>query len=147
MWAFVLLLPLAAGFYLPGVAVREYAQDEKVDIKVNKLTSTKTQLPYDFYSLPFCKPESVTNAVENLGEVLHGSVIQNSPYDIFMGKTDFKVLCRVELNPKESALLAKRIKEDYRVHLIMDNLPAATKMIREMPDGKQITMYDRGYPP
>ena len=31
-------------FYLPGVAVREYAQDERVEIKVNKLTSTKTQL-------------------------------------------------------------------------------------------------------
>ena len=45
-----------------------------------------------------------------------------------------------------AALLAKRIKEDYRVHLIMDNLPAATKMIREMPNGNTITMYDRGYP-
>merc|ERR1712087_250904 len=41
---------------------------------------------------------------------------------------------------------AQRIREDYRVHLIMDNLPAATKMIREMPSGKTITMYDRGYP-
>ena len=34
----------AAGFYLPGVAVREYQADERVEIKVNKLTSTKTQL-------------------------------------------------------------------------------------------------------
>ena len=63
-----------------------------------------------------------------------------------MGKSDFKVLCRLELTKKTSALLAQRIKEDYRVHLILDNLPAATKMIREMPDGKTITMYDRGYP-
>ena len=67
--------------------------------------------PYDFYSLPFCKPETVFNHVENLGEVLHGSVITNSPYDIFMGKSDFKVLCRVELTKKTSALLAQRIKE------------------------------------
>lgn len=136
----------AAAFYLPGVAVREYQADERVDIKVNKLTSTKTQLPYDYYTLPFCKPDTIVNAVENLGEVLHGSVIQNSAYDIYMGKSDFKVLCRVELTKNSAALLAKRIKEDYRVHLIMDNLPAATKMIREMPDGKTITMYDRGYP-
>ena len=142
----VALLSTASGFYLPGIAPHEYADGERVEIKVNQLSSTKTQMPYDYYSLPFCKPAETVSAVENLGEVLHGSVIQNSPYDIFMGKTDFKVLCRVELNPKESALLAKRIKEDYRVHLIMDNLPAATKMIREMPDGKQITMYDRGYP-
>jgi hypothetical protein len=142
----VALLSTASAFYLPGIAPHEYADGERVEIKVNQLSSTKTQMPYDYYSLPFCKPTETVSAVENLGEVLHGSVIQNSPYDIFMGKTDFKVLCRVELTPKTSALLAKRIKEDYRVHLIMDNLPAATKMIREMPDGKQITMYDRGYP-
>ena len=41
---FSVLLAAARGFYLPGVAVREYQQDERVDIKVNKLTSTKTQL-------------------------------------------------------------------------------------------------------
>ena len=57
-----------------------------------------------------------------------------------MGKSDFRVLCRVELTKSTAALLAQRIEEEYRVHLIMDNLPAATKMIREMPDGKAITM-------
>ncbi|KAL1523795.1 hypothetical protein AB1Y20_018718 [Prymnesium parvum] len=136
----------ADAFYLPGVAPHEYANHEPVEIKVNKLSSTKTQLPYDYYSLPFCKPAEVVNAVENLGEVLHGSVIQNSPYQIAMGNTSFKVLCEQELTPAASKLLTQRIREDYRVHLIMDNLPAATKMIRELPDGKTITMYDRGYP-
>ena len=38
------LLASGSAFYLPGVAVREYQQDERVEIKVNKLTSTKTQL-------------------------------------------------------------------------------------------------------
>ena len=37
------LLPGAAAFYLPGVAPRDYAPGEHVDLKVNKLTSTKTQ--------------------------------------------------------------------------------------------------------
>ena len=31
-------------FYLPGVAPREFQQGETVPLKVNKLTSTKTQL-------------------------------------------------------------------------------------------------------
>ena len=144
--AFALLVASATGFYLPGVAVREYSDGERVEIKVNKLSSTKTQLPYDYYSLPFCKPAEIVNKIENLGEVLHGSVIQNSAYDVYMGKSDFKVLCRQELNRAKALLFHKRIKEDYRAHLILDNLPAATKMIREMPDGKTITMYDRGYP-
>merc|ERR1719409_687631 len=119
------------GFYLPGVAPYEYKQDEEVEIKVNKLTSTKRQLPYDFYTLPFCKPETIVNKVENLGEVLHGSVIQNSAYDVHMGRSDFKVLCRVELTKQSAWMLGQFIKDDYRAHLIMDNLPAATKMIRE----------------
>ena len=38
-------------------------------VKVQKLSSTKTQLPYEYYSLPFCKPAEVVNSVENLGEV------------------------------------------------------------------------------
>ena len=35
---------LGAAFYLPGVAPYEYSQDERVEIKVNKLSSTKTQV-------------------------------------------------------------------------------------------------------
>ena len=43
----IALLPAVAdAFYLPGVSPREYDQGERVDLKVNKLTSTKTQLPY-----------------------------------------------------------------------------------------------------
>ena len=34
---------LAQGFYLPGVSPREYHEGERVELKVNKLTSTKTQ--------------------------------------------------------------------------------------------------------
>ena len=33
----------ARAFYLPGVAPHEYLEGERVELKVNKLTSTKTQ--------------------------------------------------------------------------------------------------------
>lgn len=36
-------------------------------VKAVKLTSVKAQLPYDYYSLPFCKPEKVEYKSENLG--------------------------------------------------------------------------------
>ena len=59
---------------------------------MHKLSSPKTHLPYDYYSLPFCEPaEGKIRVAENLGEVLHGAVIQNSPYEILMGKSEFKV--------------------------------------------------------
>lgn len=55
-------------------------QGDELMVKVNKLTSTKTQLPYSYYSLPFCKPEKILDSAENLGEVLRGDRIENSPY-------------------------------------------------------------------
>ena len=121
-------------------AVRRPGAHPSLVGQVNKLSSTKTQLPYDYYSLPFCRPAEVVNKMENLGEVLHGSVIKNSAYDISMGKTEFRVLCKRTLEPAEATLLHTRIRQDYRVHMIMDNLPAATKMIRELPDGQTIVM-------
>ena len=33
-----------------------------------KLTSVKAQLPYDYYSLPFCTPDVIKYNPENLGK-------------------------------------------------------------------------------
>ena len=49
-------------------------------VKVNKLTSIKTQLPYSYYSVPHCQPGKIVDSAENLGEVLRGDRIENSPY-------------------------------------------------------------------
>ena len=136
----------AQAFYLPGVAPKEYQDGDRVDIRVHKLSSPKTHLPYDYYSLPFCEPaEGKIRVAENLGEVLHGAVIQNSPYEILMGKSEFKVCCRSKLNRAQKTNLVNKVRMDYRIHMIMDNLPAATKMIAEMPDGTKKDMYDRGF--
>ena len=45
-----LLLTTCRAFYLPGVAPRTFRYGDKVELKVNKLTSTRTHLPYDYYS-------------------------------------------------------------------------------------------------
>lgn len=77
----LVLSTLVNGFYLPGVAPKEYVDGETVPLKVNKLVSSKTQLPYTYYSLPFCTPkEGVLDMAENLGEILLGDKIENSPY-------------------------------------------------------------------
>lgn len=56
-------------------------QGEKFSLKVNKIMSVKN-LPYEYYSLPYCKPEKVISSAENLGEVLRGDRILNSPYQV-----------------------------------------------------------------
>ena len=65
------------------------------------------------------RPEEIVKQAENLGEVLHGAVIQNSPYDIYMGKSEFRIACRVKLERGHRVSLAQRVRQDYRVHMIM----------------------------
>ena len=51
---------------------------------MNKLSSIKTQLPYEYYSLPYCRPEKIVHSAEHLGEVLRGDRIENSLYQVCM---------------------------------------------------------------
>jgi transmembrane 9 superfamily protein 2/4 len=64
------------------IAISVCLQGDELMVKVNKLTSIKTQLPYTYYSLPFCKPNTIVDSSENLGEVLRGDRIENSPYAV-----------------------------------------------------------------
>jgi transmembrane 9 superfamily member 2/4 len=39
-------------------------------------------MPYDYYSLPYCKPRTTGLQAENLGEVISGDRIENSVYKV-----------------------------------------------------------------
>uniref|UniRef100_H2YTZ2 Transmembrane 9 superfamily member n=1 Tax=Ciona savignyi TaxID=51511 RepID=H2YTZ2_CIOSA len=121
------LCSLAIAFYVPGVAPVEFSKDDIVEIKVKRITSSKTQLPYEYYSLPFCKPAVVEYKTENLGEVLRGDRIVNTAYDVKMDQDQgCKTICEQTIDAKMAKMLMQRIKDDYSVHLLADNLPAAT---------------------
>jgi len=144
----LVLLGVAQGFYLPGVAPREYVEGEPVDLKVNKLESVETQLPYAYYDLPFCQPENIVLAAENLGEVLTGEVIENSIFSIQMLENEAcKVQCRMLYSYDDVHKFQKKIAQEYRVNFIVDNLPAATKYRSITPDekGHEIYVYEKGY--
>lgn len=52
--------------------------------QVNSLTSFETDIPFDYYSMPFCKPpEGVRRAgnAANLGTVIMGVKLENSQYN------------------------------------------------------------------
>lgn len=64
-----ILIHLSYGFYVPGVAPVEFKKGDSIEVKAVKMTSTLTQLPYEYYSLPFCRPKkgAVVYKSENLG--------------------------------------------------------------------------------
>ncbi|XP_050209089.1 transmembrane 9 superfamily member 11 [Mercurialis annua] len=115
------------GFYLPGSYPHKYNVGETLSVKVNSITSIDTEMPFSYYSLPFCHPpEGVKDSAENLGELLMGDRIENSPYRFRMHVNESEVfLCRTEsLSADQFKLMKKRIDEMYQVNLILDNLPA-----------------------
>ncbi|XAR53440.1 hypothetical protein NMG60_11021992 [Bertholletia excelsa] len=138
-------VPVTHGFYLPGVAPCDFHTGETLQVKVNKLYSTKTQLPYDYYFLDYCKPTKIINHAENLGEVLRGDRIENSVYAFKMREEQLcNVACRVKLNNTSADNFKEKIDDDYRVNMILDNLPVAVQQQRKEGDRWKIH-YERGF--
>ena len=52
----------------------------------------------------------------------------NTAYDVKMDeKVNCKVMCTSELKEGDAEKIIQRVSEDYFVHLLADNLPAATR--------------------
>ncbi|XP_010912180.2 transmembrane 9 superfamily member 8 [Elaeis guineensis] len=131
-------------FYLPGVAPADFQKKDPLYVKVNKLTSTKTQLPYSYYSLPYCRPDTIVDSAENLGEVLRGDRIENSPYVFEMREPHMcQIVCKITLNDKDAKDLKEKIEDEYRVNMVLDNLPLVVPIKRLEQDSP--TVYQHGF--
>jgi transmembrane 9 superfamily member 2/4 len=97
--------------------------------------------------MPFCKPpegiKKASNTI-NPGTILLGIRIENSPYNFaMMVEETGKEVCKSSLYPdhaypplniKEFRKLQKAIKQQYRVRLILDNLPVTMFALERDPD-------------
>ncbi|XP_052210493.1 transmembrane 9 superfamily member 11-like [Diospyros lotus] len=127
-------LQFVDGFYLPGSYPHKCNVGDHLYLKVNSLSSIETEIPYAYYSLPFCKPlEGIKDSAENLGELLMGDRIENSPYRFKMYTNETQVfLCNSKpLSAEEFKMLKERIDEMYQVNLNLDNLPAIRFMKKD----------------
>jgi transmembrane 9 superfamily protein 2/4 len=140
-------IPYSRAVYLPGVAPRDFMAAEEVELKVNKLSSIHTQLPFDYYSLNFCKPlEGIKPYSENLGEFLRGDRIENSAYDIFMMQEEFcRVVCQVDLKKNDVTKFKDAITNQYHHNWIVDNLPAASIVDTDQYVTTQYVGFPVGY--
>lgn len=138
---------LATAFYLPGIAMKEYAPGDKVEVLANRLTSPTSALPFSYYSLPFCKPpDLVKSKPVNLGQILVGERAFPTPFKIAMNQDQkCSVLCQVNMasiDSKDIKRLKDRISENYVARLNADNMPLVTKLMTKT--GQLI--YKFGYP-
>ncbi|CAH1454411.1 unnamed protein product [Lactuca virosa] len=104
------VLEIVDGYYLPGSFPNRYYVGDQLSVKVNSLTSIDTEIPYGYYTLHFCKPsEGIKDSAENLGELLMGDRIENSPYRFNMFKNESEIfLCKTNpLSSNEFKMLKK----------------------------------------
>ena len=133
----------------------------QVHLKANKVTSTKTQVPYDYYDLPFCKSKHTHSKAENVGGRLSGDTSTNSPYEVCLPGYVFlvnssgltactqqlnmkkdeqcAVLCRKSYKKEQMSMFRKMIDDEYRVHWLLDGLPVAVR-------NNELGYVTRGYP-
>lgn len=123
-----------------------YSPRDSIFAKVNSLTSIETELPFGYYTLPYCEPpEGVKKSAENLGELLMGDQIDNSPYRFRMNVNETVYLCTTKpLKEKEVKLLKQRTRDLYQVNMILDNLPAM-RYSRQNDVSIQWTGYPVGF--
>jgi transmembrane 9 superfamily member 2/4 len=80
--------------------------------------------------------------------IIVGDRIVNTPYDVAMGvNVNCKLLCNTKNLPlnwdiQQSKKVVERIEHEYYVHLIVDNLPVATRI--KNPDTMEV-QFEHGY--
>ncbi|RCV31671.1 hypothetical protein SEVIR_6G204400v4 [Setaria viridis] len=144
LWV-VLLLVVSPGnaFYLPGSYMHTYSQGELISAKVNSLTSIETEMPFNYYSLPYCRPQGgIKKSAENLGELLMGDQIDNSPYRFHVNVNESIFLCTTKgLNENDAKLLKQRARDLYQVNMMLDNLP-----VMRFTEQNGVTVQWTGFP-
>eukprot|EP00742_Colponemidia_sp_Colp-10_P000929 GILJ01001007.1.p1 GENE.GILJ01001007.1~~GILJ01001007.1.p1 ORF type:complete len:642 (+),score=115.94 GILJ01001007.1:20-1945(+) len=143
---FFLLCVASSLAYLPGVAPQDYEEGSEIKLTVNKLTSVKTQFPYEYYKAPYCRPDHVVEEQENLAQVLVGDRLESSDYQVLMGlPSACNVLCKKTLDDGDANKFRELIDDEYRVNWLLDYLPAATRVHDEAHPNNIITYYERGF--
>ena len=143
-----LLLQIASA--IPGIIPRDYQEGHKIEIQVNHLDSSETQLPFDYYYLNFCKPEGLSSpGSENLGQILSGHRREKSPYFIEMNIEKKCVqVCPLKKNTKEQlANFVWMIDNLYYASWILDNLPSGLRQTIVIDRvSYRVSFYQDGFP-
>ena len=118
---------------------------------MNKLTSTKSLLPKEYYHLPFCKPEGgkAQEDHENFGELLQGDRIESSPYrlnfkkDLYCEQLCLSNLGRGERKGSVPNKMVSAIHENYQSNWIVDRLGSASVTAAS---GQEELEFSHGFP-
>eukprot|EP00798_Chlamydomonas_sp_ICE-L_P020229 gene20229-26982_t len=128
----IALLPSARSFYIPGSYPSEFRVGDQLQVNVNSLTSFETDMPFEYYTMPFCQPPEGVHGVANTanpGTLIEGLRIENSPYNFSVKvKQTAQLACKPtgksrKLTQADVENLKHKIDNRYRINMLLDNLP------------------------
>lgn len=119
-----LLVSLVALTTLGNVEATSYKFKEKVEVLVNKIGPFNNFAEtFNYYSLPFCKPSTVTAKSKALGQAMAGDIRETSLYDIRFGvEAQWQSMCKKELTPAMTNQFIDAIDRDFSFELLIDEL-------------------------
>ncbi len=119
---------------------------------MNHLTSANYKHAIAYYDLPFCKPrEGIKSESENLGELVQGNKIENSPYRIHMKKDVYcEQICVSKLGRSEArrispSKIVRAIRRHYKLNWVVDNLPSVAGVEDEFGDVSYVVGFPMGF--
>ena len=148
MWWVLAGLALASGFYLPGVTLHTFNESQVLELLVDKLDSARTELPFNYYDLNFCKPNHIQQRHENLGQILQGDRIEPSKYTLRMNvNVTCAQLCQQNNTSEDMERFRWMIDNEYRASWVLDNLPAGLRVVLTAGEsGTRLSYYEDGFP-
>lgn len=139
----------ATASLMPGLAANDFKRDEPLNIFANKMVSPNNRLPYDYFTLPFCKPslhrlhalkKSKDSGRLGIGQILQGERSRLTAYKVnVLEDVQCATLCTAKFSASDLKLLASRVIKGYRVRLTLDDFPV---VVRE----NDTASYTLGYP-
>jgi len=96
-------------------------------VLVGRLSSPKTEIPYDFYELNWCN--NTANEGYDLNPVhknIKGTDLVQSPVEYTFGVRRDRVSCWKDMSATDVELFRYAISHGYTYRLYLDDLPSAT---------------------
>lgn len=120
-----------------------YDNSEEVTVWTNKVGPYHNpQETYDFYTLPFCKPnmKAIRHKYDSLGVTLEGSDLLDSGLHLkFNVDESDKKVCDMVIDDEVAAVMTEAVKNHYWYQLYVDELPIwgmVGEYVKDVKDAK-----------
>ncbi|XP_028756875.1 transmembrane 9 superfamily member 5 [Neltuma alba] len=118
-------LALSSSLVAASPADRRYNVGDPIPLFVNKVGPLNNpSQTYEYYDLPFCRPDPIIRKKESLGEVLNGDRLSNTLYQLkFREPKIGETLCQKKLTIDEVAKFKQAIIDEFYFQMYLDDLP------------------------